>query len=131
MPAPQASLNYGNPMVGPYCAMGLNPASTDPMYVQWPTQSMIYAQSYDQLRHGFFQVGLDSSCLLFSSNSETTAFHVEEKSMYCLVLTIDLYEAPALNPRGKHLAIHLTKIASTEYKSILLFGFILAMYVTN
>lgn len=90
MPAPQASLNYGNPMVGPYCAMGLNPASTDPLYVQWPTPSMIYAQSYDQLRHAFFQVGIDSSYLLLSSNSEITAFHMEQNNMYCFVITIDL-----------------------------------------
>ncbi|XP_057770443.1 uncharacterized protein LOC130990231 isoform X1 [Salvia miltiorrhiza] len=55
MPAPQGSLNYGNHVMGPYCAMGLNPASSDALYVQWPTQSMMYAQSYDQLRHGFFQ----------------------------------------------------------------------------
>ncbi|KAG6411092.1 hypothetical protein SASPL_129166 [Salvia splendens] len=55
MAAPQGSLNYGNHVMGPYCAMGLNPASTDALYVQWPTQSMMYAQSYDQLRHGFFQ----------------------------------------------------------------------------
>ncbi|KAH6796607.1 Single-stranded nucleic acid binding R3H protein [Perilla frutescens var. hirtella] len=55
IPAPQGSLNYGNPVMGPYCAMGLNPASTDALYMQWPTQSMMYAQSYDQLRHAFFQ----------------------------------------------------------------------------
>lgn len=58
MPVPQGSLNYGNPVMGPYCAMGLNPPSTDALYMQWPTQSMMYAQSYDQLRHAIFQVGL-------------------------------------------------------------------------
>ncbi|KAL1564080.1 R3H domain-containing protein 2-like [Salvia divinorum] len=42
VPAPQGSLNYGNHMIGPYCAMGLNHASTDTLYVQWPTQSMIF-----------------------------------------------------------------------------------------
>ncbi|KAI3444291.1 hypothetical protein Pfo_000956 [Paulownia fortunei] len=55
MPAPQASLNYRTPVMSPYCAMGLNQNSGDALYMQWPTQSMMYAQSYDQLRHGFFQ----------------------------------------------------------------------------
>ncbi|PIN19651.1 mRNA-binding protein Encore [Handroanthus impetiginosus] len=55
MPAPQASLNYRSPVMSPYCAMGLNQASTNSLYMQWPTQTMMYAQSYDQLRHAFFQ----------------------------------------------------------------------------
>ncbi|PIN04072.1 mRNA-binding protein Encore [Handroanthus impetiginosus] len=55
MPTVQASVNYRNPVMSPYCAMGLNQTSRDAMYMQWPTQSMMYAQSYDQLRHAFFQ----------------------------------------------------------------------------
>ncbi|KAL3623721.1 hypothetical protein CASFOL_032537 [Castilleja foliolosa] len=54
-PAPQASLNYRSPMMSPYCAVGYNQTSRDPLYMQWPTQSMIYAQSYDHLRHAVFQ----------------------------------------------------------------------------
>ncbi|EYU20818.1 hypothetical protein ABFS82_11G015300 [Erythranthe guttata] len=56
MPAPQPSFNYRSPVMSPYCAMGLNHSSRDALYVQWPTQSMMYAaQSYDQLRHAYFQ----------------------------------------------------------------------------
>ncbi|GFP83814.1 r3h domain-containing protein 2 [Phtheirospermum japonicum] len=58
MPAPQASLNYRSPMMSPYSAVGFNQTSRDPLYMQWPTQSMIYAQSYDHLRHAVFQVDL-------------------------------------------------------------------------
>ncbi|KAK6127189.1 hypothetical protein DH2020_039073 [Rehmannia glutinosa] len=55
MPAPQASLNYGSHVMSPYCAMGFNQTSRDALYMQWPTQSMMYAQSYDHLRHAFYQ----------------------------------------------------------------------------
>lgn len=56
MPAPLASLDYRNPVMSPYCAVGLNQTPGTALYMQWPTQSMIYAQSYDQLRHAFVQV---------------------------------------------------------------------------
>ncbi|CAI9099493.1 OLC1v1036322C2 [Oldenlandia corymbosa var. corymbosa] len=56
MPGTQASLNYRSPVMNPYCAVGLNQASRDAVYMQWPTQSMMYAQSYGQLRHAVFQV---------------------------------------------------------------------------
>ncbi|XP_010243832.1 PREDICTED: R3H domain-containing protein 1-like isoform X2 [Nelumbo nucifera] len=39
----------------PFCAMGLNQTSRDPMYMQWPSPAMMYAQSYDQFRHAVFQ----------------------------------------------------------------------------
>ncbi|KAK6124824.1 hypothetical protein DH2020_041440 [Rehmannia glutinosa] len=55
MPSPQASVNYRTQVMSPYCAVGLNQNSGDALYMQWPTQSMMYAQSYDQLRHGFVQ----------------------------------------------------------------------------
>ncbi|KAL3534718.1 hypothetical protein ACH5RR_003179 [Cinchona calisaya] len=55
MPGAQAPFNYRNPVMSPFCAMGLNQMSRDAVYLQWPTQSMMYAQSYDQLRHAFFQ----------------------------------------------------------------------------
>ncbi|KAH6817627.1 Single-stranded nucleic acid binding R3H protein [Perilla frutescens var. frutescens] len=55
MPAPQASINYRAPLMSPYCAMGSSQNSRDTLYIQWPMQSMVYAQSYDQLRHSFFQ----------------------------------------------------------------------------
>lgn len=57
-PPPQASVNYRTPVMSPYCAMGLNHTSRDALYMQWPTQSVMYAQSYDQLRQVCFQVGL-------------------------------------------------------------------------
>ncbi|CAN4118372.1 unnamed protein product [Withania somnifera] len=51
----QASPNYRNPALGPYHAMQFNQTSNDGVFMQWPTQSMIYAHSYDQVRHAFFQ----------------------------------------------------------------------------
>ncbi|GFP85011.1 hypothetical protein PHJA_000644900 [Phtheirospermum japonicum] len=44
-------VNYRAPMISPYCAVGLNQNPGDALYMQWPSQSMMYAQSYDQLRH--------------------------------------------------------------------------------
>ncbi|KAL3533486.1 hypothetical protein ACH5RR_007007 [Cinchona calisaya] len=55
MPGAQASHNYRSLVMSPFCAMGLNQTSRDAVYLQWPTQSMMYAQSYDQLRHADFQ----------------------------------------------------------------------------
>ncbi|KAL8467660.1 hypothetical protein ACS0TY_031055 [Phlomoides rotata] len=51
---PQASLNYRTPVMSPYCAMGVNHTNRDALYMQWPTQSMMYAHSYDQLRQAPF-----------------------------------------------------------------------------
>lgn len=55
LPNAQASPNYRNPVLGSYHAMGFNQTSNDGVFMQWPTQSMIYAHSYDQVRHAFFQ----------------------------------------------------------------------------
>ncbi|KAG8372166.1 hypothetical protein BUALT_Bualt12G0038200 [Buddleja alternifolia] len=55
IPLPQASFNYRSPVMSPYCAMGLDQTSRDALYMQWPSHSMMYAQSYDQLRHTFLQ----------------------------------------------------------------------------
>jgi len=55
----QASLGYGppsSPMMNPFCVTGLNQASSDVTYLQWPSASMMYAHSYDQFRHAIFQV---------------------------------------------------------------------------
>ncbi|XP_057786227.1 uncharacterized protein LOC131003690 isoform X2 [Salvia miltiorrhiza] len=55
MPPPQASLNYRTPVISPYCAMGSNQNSRDALYMPLPMQTMMYAQSYDQIRHASFQ----------------------------------------------------------------------------
>lgn len=55
MPGTQAPLSFRNPAMSPFCAMGLSQTSRDAVYMQWPTQSMMYAQSYDQFRHAVFQ----------------------------------------------------------------------------
>ncbi|KAL3637108.1 hypothetical protein CASFOL_019407 [Castilleja foliolosa] len=44
-------VNYRAPMNRPYCAVGLNQNPGEALYMQWPSQSIMYAQSYDQLRH--------------------------------------------------------------------------------
>ncbi|CAI9787495.1 unnamed protein product [Fraxinus pennsylvanica] len=56
MPVAQAPINYQTPIMSPYCAMGLNQISRDALYVQWPSQSMMYARSNDQPRDAFCQV---------------------------------------------------------------------------
>ncbi|CAI9754789.1 unnamed protein product [Fraxinus pennsylvanica] len=56
MPVAQAPVNYQTPIMSPYCAMGSNQTSRDALYMQWPSQSMMYAWSYDQRRHAFCQV---------------------------------------------------------------------------
>ncbi|XP_073154890.1 uncharacterized protein [Henckelia pumila] len=55
MPAPQASLNYSSPLMSPYCAVGVNQTPRDALYMQWQTQSMMYAHSYNQMRPTLFQ----------------------------------------------------------------------------
>ncbi|GER25968.1 single-stranded nucleic acid binding R3H protein [Striga asiatica] len=55
MHAPQPALNYRGPLMSPYCTVGFNQTSRDPLYMQWPTQSLMYAQSYAHLRNGVFQ----------------------------------------------------------------------------
>lgn len=55
----QASLGYGppsTPIMSPFCTPGLNPASGDGAYLQWPSPTMMYAHSYDQFRHVVYQV---------------------------------------------------------------------------
>ncbi|KAK1278163.1 hypothetical protein QJS04_geneDACA003621 [Acorus gramineus] len=52
LPRTQASACYGpsSPVMGPFCA-----TARDPVYVQWPNTAMVYAQSYEQVRHAFVQ----------------------------------------------------------------------------
>lgn len=56
MPGMQAAVNYRSPVMTPFSATVLNQTSRDAVYLQWPSQSMMYAHSYDPLRHGVFQV---------------------------------------------------------------------------
>ncbi|VFQ68854.1 unnamed protein product [Cuscuta campestris] len=56
IPTAHASLNYRNPTLNPYFAVGLNEMTNDAANLQWHTQSMMYAHSYEQLRHTGFQV---------------------------------------------------------------------------
>ncbi|XVF07063.1 hypothetical protein REPUB_Repub06bG0104900 [Reevesia pubescens] len=54
----QASLSFGipaRPALSPFCDLGLNPASRDGAYMQWPSATMMYSHSYDQFRHAVFQ----------------------------------------------------------------------------
>lgn len=56
MPRTQASLGYRSPVMSPFCAGGVNQTSRDPpVYMQWPSHAMMYAQSYDQFKHAVFQ----------------------------------------------------------------------------
>ncbi|XP_022868343.1 uncharacterized protein LOC111387942 [Olea europaea var. sylvestris] len=55
MPVAQASINYRSPVMSPYHAMGLNQTPRGALYMQWPSQSTMYAQSYDHLRQTIFQ----------------------------------------------------------------------------
>lgn len=58
IPRAQTSLNYGpssDPSMNHYCTMGMNQASRDAVYMQWPSPAMMYAQSYEQFRHTVFQ----------------------------------------------------------------------------
>ncbi|KAL2326705.1 hypothetical protein Fmac_025763 [Flemingia macrophylla] len=54
----QASPGYGppsSPMINPLGVTGLNQASGDAAFLQWPSAAMMYAHSYDQFRHAVFQ----------------------------------------------------------------------------
>lgn len=58
MPRTQASLSYrppANPVMSPFCAMGVNQTPRDAAYVQWPSTAMMYAHSYEQFRQAVFQ----------------------------------------------------------------------------
>lgn len=55
MPRTQASISYRTPVMRPFSVAGLNQTSGDAVYMQWPTSTMMYAQSYDQFMHAVFQ----------------------------------------------------------------------------
>ncbi|KAL9240027.1 hypothetical protein vseg_014290 [Gypsophila vaccaria] len=58
IPGTPASMIYGPssiPAMNQYNTMGLNQPSADAIYMQWPSPTMMYAHSYDQLRHSVFQ----------------------------------------------------------------------------
>jgi hypothetical protein len=64
----QASPSYmppNNPVMNPYCAMGMNQMPRNAAYVQWPSSTMMYAQSYDQFRQAAFQVPYHQQPLSF------------------------------------------------------------------
>ncbi|KAI4348575.1 hypothetical protein L6164_009284 [Bauhinia variegata] len=64
----QASVGYGppsGPIMSPFCATGLNQTSRDAAYLQWPSAAMMYAHSYDQLRHAVFQAPFGQQPLSF------------------------------------------------------------------
>ncbi|XP_027365208.1 cAMP-regulated phosphoprotein 21-like [Abrus precatorius] len=64
----QASLGYGSPsspVMNPFGVTGLNQASRDATYPQWPSAAMIYAHSYDQFRHAVFQAPFGQQPLSF------------------------------------------------------------------
>ncbi|KAA8517908.1 hypothetical protein F0562_015382 [Nyssa sinensis] len=65
MPRTQAAVSYRTPVMSPFSPMGLNQASGDGIYMQWPTPAVMYAQSYDQFRHAVFQVGFGLLSIMF------------------------------------------------------------------
>lgn len=68
IPRAQTSVNYApspDPNMNHYCTIGLNQASRDAIYMQWPSPAMMYAHSYDQLRHSVFQAPFHQQPLSF------------------------------------------------------------------
>lgn len=68
IPGAQASVSYGphpSPVVSPFCAVGLNQTSRDASY-EWQSAAMMYAHSYNQLRHSAFQVFLINEAFSFA-----------------------------------------------------------------
>ncbi|KAE9588669.1 hypothetical protein Lal_00030336 [Lupinus albus] len=64
----QPSLGYGppaSPIMTPFYSPGLNQTPTEGAYQQWPSATMMYAHSYDQFRHGVFQVPFGQQPLSF------------------------------------------------------------------
>ncbi|KAK9156602.1 hypothetical protein Scep_003176 [Stephania cephalantha] len=58
LPRTQTSMSYGpsSPLItSPFGAVGVNQNSGDAVYMQWPSPTMMYAQSYEQFRHAIFQ----------------------------------------------------------------------------
>jgi hypothetical protein len=65
----QASPSYmppANPVMSPFCTMGVNQTHRNAAYVQWPSTAMMYAHSYDQFRQAVFQVPYHPQPLSFS-----------------------------------------------------------------
>lgn len=46
---------YRNSGMNQYAVVGMNHMPRDAVYMQWPSQSMMYAHTYDQFRHAVFQ----------------------------------------------------------------------------
>ncbi|KAF5197319.1 Single-stranded nucleic acid binding r3h protein [Thalictrum thalictroides] len=57
LPRTQVSLSYrpSNPIMSPFCSVGLNQTSGDSLYTQCPSLALMYTQSYEQVRHAVFQ----------------------------------------------------------------------------
>ncbi|XP_027350162.1 R3H domain-containing protein 1 isoform X2 [Abrus precatorius] len=73
MPQTQASLGFGppsSPIMSPFCTTGLNQASRDGAYLQWPSAAMMYAHSYDQFRHAVFQAPFGQQPLSFDYSQD-------------------------------------------------------------
>lgn len=73
LPRNQASLSYRpttNQIMSPFCAVGSNQTSGDPLYMQCPSLAMMYTHSYEQVRHAVFQAPLyhQPVCFNYSQN---------------------------------------------------------------
>ncbi|PIA53248.1 hypothetical protein AQUCO_00900076v1 [Aquilegia coerulea] len=57
LPRTQVSLSYrpSNPIMSPFCSVGLNQTSGDSLYTHCPSLALMYTQSYEQVRHAVFQ----------------------------------------------------------------------------
>jgi hypothetical protein len=58
MPGAQSSLNYGpspDLAMNQFSPVGMNQASRDAVYMQWPSPAMMYAHTYEPFRHAVFQ----------------------------------------------------------------------------
>ncbi|XP_047317218.1 R3H domain-containing protein 1-like [Impatiens glandulifera] len=66
----QPCVSYSVPMMNPFCANGFNQKARDPVHMQWPTSTMMYAQSYDHLRQTFYQAPYNQQPLSFFDYSQ-------------------------------------------------------------
>ncbi|KAF6149372.1 hypothetical protein GIB67_016910 [Kingdonia uniflora] len=68
LPRAQHHPSYGpphSPVMSPYCAVGISQTSGDPVYMQWASPGMMYANSYRQFRHSVFQAPFNHQPLSF------------------------------------------------------------------
>ena len=98
IPGTQASVSYGphpSPAVSPFCTVGLNQTSRDASYEHWQSAAMMYAHSYNQLRHSAFQVLFNNEAFPIAKRLQVLFSKTPQENGIIFVSNIFVWRPPA------------------------------------